>query len=172
MHTSVHTPVSVPVPVGFDYCMNSVSALMCVFLCVCAPVGSLPVFPAPSTSLLIGLQRGSWLAGGWAADHTDDPSLPPPKTLREATVTCPPFTIPPSIHPLIPESVYSSPRRLEAPLTRPTSYWCPSFPFLSLFPCSTHVQPAIHPSIYPFIHKSLLIFFFHLLKKKKIQGLC
>lgn len=86
---------------GFDYCMNPMSALMCVFLYlwVC-----LPLFFAPPAFPLIGLQRGSKLAGGWPADNTDDPSLP--QTLWEGTGTCPPlpfnhlsiYKIPPSLN--------------------------------------------------------------------------
>lgn len=49
---------------GFDYCMNPVLLLVCV--CVCRESFSIL---ARSAFSVIGLQRGSGLAGGWPADH-------------------------------------------------------------------------------------------------------
>lgn len=91
-------------------------------MCVCVPAGSLPLFLALPTSSLIGLQRGRGLAGGWPADHGNDPSLPPPQTLWEATVH----------HQVIPPCLCSSPSSWEATLAWPPPCWCPSFAFLCL----------------------------------------
>ena len=114
--------------------------LMCVCVCVCVCVCTCS---ESSTSSLIGLQRGSGLAGGWPADQDDDdPSW--------GHYYLPSLNIPPSIRPVIPPSLFSSASHWDATVTWPPPSWCLYFPFL--FPLIHSYwrphTPSPHPSAF------------------------
>lgn len=104
------------VPRGFDYCIGlCLHWRVCVCVCERTRGDSFSIL-AVSVFSLIGLQRCSGLAGGWPADHDNDPSLPPPQTLQQAPVTCPP--LPPLLSVTSP-SPYTSASSWEATGTWP-----------------------------------------------------
>lgn len=137
--------------------MNPMSALMCAFLCVC-----LPQFFAPPAFPLIGLQRGSKLAGSWPADHTDDPS--PTQTLWEATATCPPLqSNHVSIHKIPPSPSLNPP-----PSGCITCFLMFLLPFASSLPLMRS-SISLHPQhIHPSTHLCCR-FFAHLLTNQSTE---
>ncbi len=111
--------------VSTDVC---ISVCVCVCVCVCRESSTVP----SSTRL-----PSNWPPEGQSAGRRLT-NWSPRRPFSASTSNAPrdrwylsTFTVPPSIHPLILPSFYSSPSSWEATLIWQPPSWCPSFPFLS-----------------------------------------